>query len=734
MIRPLFFASFALTLGFPIPLGAAELTLTAPRDFQVVQRSSPGKGLVRMTGELTGDIPAGDAAIEARLTDDTGEAPWLRVGGTVAGRSVTAVIPAAAGGWRRLEVRIVKDGKELARGAVAHVGIGEVFVVAGQSNSANHGEEKQRPQTDLVVAFDGEAWRPAHDPQPGASGNGGSFLPAFADAIVAAEHVPVGIIACGIGATSVREWLPRGATFPNPPTIESRVQRLPDGQWMSTGDAYSMLVERMKSVPPHGFRAVLWHQGESDANQKDPSRTLPGSLYRKYLERIITESRRDIGWPAPWFVAQASYHVPGDEGSDDVRHAQASLWQDGIALQGPDSDALKGTLRERKGEGVHFSGAGLRVHGEKWAENVLPWLQRQWTEPRAADGGTEWSEYGQLSECHSIGWVNAHVRAKNALRWDGVLDEAKWGTPSPQQAISRDWNWNITAAQWREAVKQKGEGRHDEVTFDLWLPNDVPVIRGIVVISGHGSGEPLYRRADLRSLAKDLGLGLFKFVGDPLQRGFWPQHLLFERLAAFATKSRHPELEHVPLFLYGHSNGTGFSAVFPAYEAERVWGWVSMRPGITFQVYQPGAARVPGLVIFGEDDHFLARPSREENLAVVPAMRKNYDAVWNMAVEPHTGHGPGEKTWPLVFSFLRHSFAARVPVAADGSRPVKLRDIPVETGFLGDNWSSDKGGYQSLMIAPWAAFSGDRSTASWLINAEYAADWQAFQRDGAVRP
>ena len=97
MIRPLFFASFALTLGFPIPLGAAELTLTAPRDFQVVQRSSPGKGLVRMTGELTGDIPAGDAAIEARLTDDTGEAPWLRVGGTVAGRRVTAVIPAAAG-------------------------------------------------------------------------------------------------------------------------------------------------------------------------------------------------------------------------------------------------------------------------------------------------------------------------------------------------------------------------------------------------------------------------------------------------------------------------------------------------------------------------------------------------------------------------------------------------------------------------------------------------------------
>ena len=34
-----------------------------------------------------------------------------------------------------------------------------------------------------------------------------------------------------------------------------------------------------------------------------------------------------------------------------------------------------------------------------------------------------------------------------------------------------------------------------------------------------------------------------------------------------------------------------------------------MRPGIPFHVYQPGAAQVPGLVIFGEDDPFLARPS-----------------------------------------------------------------------------------------------------------------------------
>jgi hypothetical protein len=189
--------------------------------------------------------------------------------------------------------------------------------------------------------------------------------------------VPVGFVACGIGASSVREWLPKGETFLNPPTIEARVVKQTDNRWASNGEAYEMLVRRMKEIGPNGFRAVLWHQGESDANQRDASRTLPGNLYRKYLEKVIRDSRRDIGWDIPWFVAQVSYHVPGDESSPDIRDAQASLWRDGIALEGPDSDALKGDLRENEGKGVHFSGKGLVEHSAKWAEKVIPWLETQ---------------------------------------------------------------------------------------------------------------------------------------------------------------------------------------------------------------------------------------------------------------------------------------------------------------------------------------------------------------------
>ena len=120
-------------------------------------------------------------------------------------------------------------------------------------------------------------------------------------------------------------------------------------------------------------------------------------------------------------------------------------------------------------------------------------------------------------------------------------------------------------------------------------------------------------------------------------------------------------------------------------------------------------------------------------MAVVESMRQKHQALWNYAIEPKTGHGPGDKTWPLVFSFLRHSFAARVPADADPAKgPVKLNELKAEAGYLGQNWDAAKGGYQTLPISPSADFPGNKSTASWLLNAAFAADWQTFQRDGQL--
>ena len=115
--------------------------------------------------------------------------------------------------------------------------------------------------------------------------------------------------------------------------------------------------------------------------QNAPQNTLPGADYRKYLEQIISDSRRDIGWDAPWFVAQVSYHNPDDTGTPDIPAAQRAVCDDGLAFPGPDTDVLTGSMREKNGMGIHLSAEGLKAHAQLWMQKVAPWLERQLDEP-----------------------------------------------------------------------------------------------------------------------------------------------------------------------------------------------------------------------------------------------------------------------------------------------------------------------------------------------------------------
>lgn len=349
------------------------MTLSSPSDYQVVQRTNPHFGRLMVTGKLSNPV-AGSAVLMGQY-DEEG---WCDIGELEKGESsFNMEFRMTEGGWHRLEVQVRNGDEILGEAVVAHVGVGEVFVIAGQSNSANHGEEKQKVEAGMVSTFDGKKWRVANDPQPGASGRGGSFIPPFAEALAKQFKVPVGIIATGVGATSVREWLPKGERFPNPPTITNKVVSHPEGGWMSNGEVYQNFISRAKSQGRYGFRAVLWHQGESDANQKDESRTLSGELYQESLGKLIEATWKDLDWNCPWFVAQASYHNPDDTGSEEIRAAQKALWKSGLALEGPDTDSLVGDLRGRGGKGVHFSGKGLKAHGAAWAAKVGPWLAKQ---------------------------------------------------------------------------------------------------------------------------------------------------------------------------------------------------------------------------------------------------------------------------------------------------------------------------------------------------------------------
>lgn len=383
--------SFALSLSFVAARPQAKppaLVIESPAQYQVFQRQTANRGYVLIRGHVDQNSgPASFDRIEAciwgkePLPAQAAEANCRRITYSPGAHTFDGKLAVPAGGFYTVDLRLIRKKNQIGEQSVEHVGVGEVFVISGQSNSTNFGEVRQKVKSGYVTTFDGERWRIADDPQPGVQDNStkGSFIPAFGDAMYERFHVPIGIASVGYGGTSVRQWLPKGERFSVPPTGKDFNHQVAPGVWESDGTLFAGMMARihqLDSVGPRGqrgFRALLWHQGESDTGQK-PSHQLPAAEYGRLMEHLIKASRKDAGWKFTWFVAQVSYRSPKEPLSADLRNAQASLWKSGIALEGPDTDQLTGQNRQNNGTGVHMSDIGLQAHGRLWADKVGAWL------------------------------------------------------------------------------------------------------------------------------------------------------------------------------------------------------------------------------------------------------------------------------------------------------------------------------------------------------------------------
>jgi serine/threonine protein kinase len=326
-----------------------ELELAAPLEYQVCQRYSRSRGQLPLRGKVRPECDK----VRVRVTGQSPDGPlpdgWKNVPfDNKANRTFDTLLPEPAGGWYKVEVQALKGDKVVAETTVDRVGVGEVFVIAGQSNATNCGEEQLKTQTGMVASFSGENWQPGDDPQPGVHDKtgGGSCWPAFGDALYEKYHVPIGIASTGHSGSSIKAWQPG-----------------------PKGDLFNWMMARTHQLGAQGFRAVLWHQGETDVG-------LSADEYGRLLTNVIAASKKEAGWDFPWFVAQVSYHNPEHPSYPSTREGQKQLWDKGVALEGPDTDTLTGDNRDGGGKGIHFSGKGERAHGKLWADKVSVYLDK----------------------------------------------------------------------------------------------------------------------------------------------------------------------------------------------------------------------------------------------------------------------------------------------------------------------------------------------------------------------
>jgi hypothetical protein len=428
---------------------AGDWMLASPQENQVFQRQSVGQGPVRIQGVVQADCDQ----IEVRFSGGTpleGSLPsgWIPIAWQNASiQSFDASIEIPAGGWYVMELRGLKAGVVVSEKTLSRIGVGEVFVGAGQSNSTNNGSVARTSTSGMAVSFSGGHWQTANDPQPGNhdSSSKGSYYPAFLDGMADRFGVPVAIASTGQGASAVAWWQP-----------DYVYDYTEYANYARHNGLYKWTLNRIKKLGPNGFRAVLWHQGESDSSKDAFTRTSEAEYYNR-LKRLIDDIRTDAGWQVPWFVAQVSvWPIYTPAGDPNIRNAQHRIWGDGIAYEGAHSDDLGLEWRQPATESesrVHFTYEGLAVHGGLWVDRVGDYIEKKLSVQSAFNLGTEEDEYTWfLKSAGKYGalwypyypWVYA-----NAVGWNYVIPSGEGQSfmyPHDSNALNvYGWLWSAEA-------------------------------------------------------------------------------------------------------------------------------------------------------------------------------------------------------------------------------------------------------------------------------------------------
>jgi hypothetical protein len=412
---------------------AAQITITFPNDRAVFQRDHNKEATVYIAGYITAPFTKIEARFIPIVTGEGVATPagggWAVVENNPTGGNFygSMVVP---GGWYKLEVRGVRANVDPVVTSLAHVGVGEVFVVAGQSNAtggdgnangpgASHDQvnsvnfQNYTPNTNTISPYsDIQIPCPVFVPLSQAVktapfGNYAWCWGSFGDKIYEKLHVPVMIFNSGWSSTAINNW--QETVDPNASTIS------PFGYTFPKGLPFGHLRVALNYYAAQlGVRAVLWHQGESDNYlEKGGSSSVDWfDRYRSKLWSVIQGSRNVSGKSdLAWVVARASrFDYPLNDPSHqttvsaNVINAQNELINNNAAYphvyQGPDTDPYYSI--DYRGDEIHFRGDGITTSPDGHVYSGLISLAGFWADKITDDFINESVPYSATPPPHVI--------------------------------------------------------------------------------------------------------------------------------------------------------------------------------------------------------------------------------------------------------------------------------------------------------------------------------------------
>ncbi|MBD3350057.1 MAG: hypothetical protein GF364_01045 [Candidatus Lokiarchaeota archaeon] len=338
----------------------SKLKILVPSQWGVYQRSEDKQTQIPFIARFAFLSSWKNAKVKARwvertYNDSQKKGTWQIVADPPSSRCIHSCISVPVGNFDIL-VRIDLRGKKRRKKnfqTVENVGIGEIFVMVGQSNAANSGTARLRPKHNEVRAMTKKGWQIADDPQPFASNTKGSPWTVMGDILFEQLNIPIGVISAAVGGSSVAEWQEDNNNYQNFIRLLNKLR------------------ERgcKKSQLP---RAILWHQGETDSRDE-----LPAEQYVTLLKKLIENTSRDIckeSQSIPWIVALAAFHTDTSQTAiDAIISAQKQVIMDeelDYVYKGPTTEDLLG-LDWRAPDLVHFNKNGLKEHGRRWAQTIM---------------------------------------------------------------------------------------------------------------------------------------------------------------------------------------------------------------------------------------------------------------------------------------------------------------------------------------------------------------------------